>query len=207
VSDRSFSESLFFVADQQNVVTSSSSSLLLPSLTPAAILLARLYDSDLQPLVGAVEVEPGNATAPPRSAMDTFFATYFESNPEFFKQAFTFVFCFIGLQASYLTWGYMQGELPATTSLLRSVLLTPACPDDRIDHDHAIQAHASCSQREVSQCGLLCIFQSVPGGDCCSDRRSHEAWCILFQQHGTLVRLYALRTLQHHVQLESIRFA
>jgi hypothetical protein len=66
--------------------------------------------SDLQPLM-TVEVEPGNAAIPPRSAMDTFLATYFESNPEFFKQAFTFAFCFVALQASYLTWGYMQGEL------------------------------------------------------------------------------------------------
>jgi len=30
------------------------------------------------------------------------------SNPEFFGQALKFLFCFLGLQASYLTWGYMQ---------------------------------------------------------------------------------------------------
>jgi adenosine 3'-phospho 5'-phosphosulfate transporter B2 len=36
-------------------------------------------------------------------------------NPEFFKQATKFFFCFCGLQASYLTWGYMQ-ELIMTTA-------------------------------------------------------------------------------------------
>merc|ERR1719203_2274951 len=38
----------------------------------------------------------------------------FNSNPEFFLQALKFLFCFCGLQASYLTWGYMQ-ELIMTT--------------------------------------------------------------------------------------------
>uniref|UniRef100_A0A7S2UAC2 Sugar phosphate transporter domain-containing protein n=1 Tax=Attheya septentrionalis TaxID=420275 RepID=A0A7S2UAC2_9STRA len=47
-------------------------------------------------------------------------------NPEFFKQAFKFLFCFIGLQASYLTWGYMQ-ELIMTTTFNA----TPRCPDGR----------------------------------------------------------------------------
>ena len=42
------------------------------------------------------------------SAYDEFFAKHFSSNPEFFKQAFKFSMCFIGLQVSYLTWGYMQ---------------------------------------------------------------------------------------------------
>jgi len=36
------------------------------------------------------------------------------SNPEFFKQASKLAACFCGLQASYLTWGYMQ-ELIMTT--------------------------------------------------------------------------------------------
>jgi len=36
------------------------------------------------------------------------------NNPEFFAQAVKFLFCFCGLQASYLTWGYMQ-ELIMTT--------------------------------------------------------------------------------------------
>lgn len=48
------------------------------------------------------------------SSFDAFFATHFSSNPEFFKQAFKFVMAFTGLQASYLTWGYMQ-ELIMTT--------------------------------------------------------------------------------------------
>ena len=36
-------------------------------------------------------------------------------NPEFFKQAGKFLFCFCGLQASYLTWGFMQ-ELIMTSN-------------------------------------------------------------------------------------------
>ena len=43
-----------------------------------------------------------------------FFARAFANNPEFFKQATKFAVCFCGLQASYLTWGYMQ-ELIMTT--------------------------------------------------------------------------------------------
>lgn len=38
----------------------------------------------------------------------------FKSNPEFFRQGRKFAMCFGGLQASYLTWGYMQ-ELIMTT--------------------------------------------------------------------------------------------
>jgi hypothetical protein len=44
----------------------------------------------------------------------TFLAQAIASNPEFFKQATKFAACFCGLQASYLTWGYMQ-ELIMTT--------------------------------------------------------------------------------------------
>jgi solute carrier family 35 (adenosine 3'-phospho 5'-phosphosulfate transporter), member B2 len=43
-----------------------------------------------------------------------FFARQYASNPEFFGQAVKFCMCFCGLQASYLTWGYMQ-ELIMTT--------------------------------------------------------------------------------------------
>lgn len=42
------------------------------------------------------------------------FAKTFARNPEFFRQAGKFALCFCGLQASYLTWGYMQ-ELIMTT--------------------------------------------------------------------------------------------
>ncbi|CAB9512440.1 Adenosine 3'-phospho 5'-phosphosulfate transporter 1 [Seminavis robusta] len=48
------------------------------------------------------------------SGLDALFHQYFGHNPEFFKQAFKFALCFCGLQASYLTWGYMQ-ELIMTT--------------------------------------------------------------------------------------------
>mmetsp|Transcript_13823 Transcript_13823/g.38205 ORF Transcript_13823/g.38205 Transcript_13823/m.38205 type:complete len:375 (-) Transcript_13823:138-1262(-) len=37
-----------------------------------------------------------------------------DTKSDFFKQAFKFMLCFVGLQASYLTWGYMQ-ELIMTT--------------------------------------------------------------------------------------------
>jgi adenosine 3'-phospho 5'-phosphosulfate transporter B2 len=60
-----------------------------------------------------------------QSAFDAFFIRNF-NNPEFFKQAFKFVMCFIGLQASYLTWGYMQ-ELIMTTTFNP----TPRVPDGR----------------------------------------------------------------------------
>jgi solute carrier family 35 (adenosine 3'-phospho 5'-phosphosulfate transporter), member B2 len=46
--------------------------------------------------------------------LDRAIARAFPSNPEFFVQAMKFTFCFLGLQASYLTWGYMQ-ELIMTT--------------------------------------------------------------------------------------------
>jgi solute carrier family 35 (adenosine 3'-phospho 5'-phosphosulfate transporter), member B2 len=43
-----------------------------------------------------------------------FLARTINKNPEFFQQAAKFAVCFFGLQASYLTWGYMQ-ELIMTT--------------------------------------------------------------------------------------------
>lgn len=46
------------------------------------------------------------------------------SNPDFFAQALRFLFCFVGLQISYLTWGYMQ-ELIMTTTFEP----TPSVPD------------------------------------------------------------------------------
>jgi len=48
------------------------------------------------------------------SKINVFFAKAVANNPEFFKQAAKFAICFGGLQASYLTWGYMQ-ELIMTT--------------------------------------------------------------------------------------------
>ena len=36
------------------------------------------------------------------------------ADPEFFMQAFKFAMCFCGLQASYLTWGYMQELIMST---------------------------------------------------------------------------------------------
>eukprot|EP00590_Aulacoseira_subarctica_P000898 CAMPEP_0172424690 /NCGR_PEP_ID=MMETSP1064-20121228/27342_1 /TAXON_ID=202472 /ORGANISM="Aulacoseira subarctica , Strain CCAP 1002/5" /LENGTH=396 /DNA_ID=CAMNT_0013167001 /DNA_START=62 /DNA_END=1252 /DNA_ORIENTATION=- len=55
------------------------------------------------------------------SSGNTANASYLESifldNPEFYTQALKFLFCFCGLQASYLTWGYMQ-ELIMTTKFI-----------------------------------------------------------------------------------------
>lgn len=51
------------------------------------------------------------------SFVDAFIHKHFAGNPEFFKQGFKFLMCFCGLQASYLTWGYMQ-ELIMTTEFL-----------------------------------------------------------------------------------------
>lgn len=39
----------------------------------------------------------------------------FTKNPEFYVQALKFAFCFCGLQASYLTWGYMQELIMTST--------------------------------------------------------------------------------------------
>jgi adenosine 3'-phospho 5'-phosphosulfate transporter B2 len=60
-----------------------------------------------------------------QEAFDAFFLKHFK-NPDFFKQAFKFMMCFIGLQASYLTWGYMQ-ELIMTTKFIA----TPRVPDGK----------------------------------------------------------------------------
>jgi len=49
-----------------------------------------------------------------RNCIEVLIAKHCHANPEFFVQAFKFSMCFLGLQASYLTWGYMQ-ELIMTT--------------------------------------------------------------------------------------------
>mmetsp|Transcript_17154 Transcript_17154/g.31094 ORF Transcript_17154/g.31094 Transcript_17154/m.31094 type:complete len:401 (+) Transcript_17154:70-1272(+) len=48
------------------------------------------------------------------------------ANPDFFSQVLRFLFCFTGLQVSYLTWGYMQ-ELIMTTTFEP----TPSAPDGK----------------------------------------------------------------------------
>jgi len=48
------------------------------------------------------------------SFFDRLINKHCSSNPEFFRQALKLSCCFLGLQASYLTWGYMQ-ELIMTT--------------------------------------------------------------------------------------------
>eukprot|EP00339_Tiarina_fusa_P018159 CAMPEP_0117065438 /NCGR_PEP_ID=MMETSP0472-20121206/45747_1 /TAXON_ID=693140 ORGANISM="Tiarina fusus, Strain LIS" /NCGR_SAMPLE_ID=MMETSP0472 /ASSEMBLY_ACC=CAM_ASM_000603 /LENGTH=378 /DNA_ID=CAMNT_0004786065 /DNA_START=145 /DNA_END=1281 /DNA_ORIENTATION=- len=70
----------------------------------------------------ATEIAVGNSDDP----MHQFFARTLSGNPEFFVQAAKFSFCFVGLQASYLTWGYMQ-ELIMTTQFQP----TPSAPDGK----------------------------------------------------------------------------
>ena len=64
----------------------------------------------MKPLLMGDSEDEASTTALPniQNVFDAFFAQYFSENPEFFKQASKFLFCFCGLQASYLTWGYMQ---------------------------------------------------------------------------------------------------
>jgi len=70
--------------------------------------------NQMKPLMvgDAREVPMGNA---PENAFDAFFVQTCSSNPEFYKQAFKLACCFFGLQASYLTWGYMQELIMTTT--------------------------------------------------------------------------------------------
>jgi solute carrier family 35 (adenosine 3'-phospho 5'-phosphosulfate transporter), member B2 len=58
--------------------------------------------------------DESNIHAAPKSTIDILAHRFFPSNPDFFKTSLKFLFCFAGLQASYLTWGYMQ-ELIMTT--------------------------------------------------------------------------------------------
>jgi adenosine 3'-phospho 5'-phosphosulfate transporter B2 len=84
-----------------------------PKFSCAYVLL---YRNTLQPLLIEPENNTSNREVPTGDAEDPlhqFFART-SANPEFFVQATKFFFCFIGLQASYLTWGYMQ-ELIMTT--------------------------------------------------------------------------------------------
>ena len=100
-------------------------------LTPYLVLSLHLVRQQMSPLLidgsPASDVPLGKAS--PVSAenlIDSFFAKHCASNPEFFKQAFKFALCFSGLQASYLTWGYMQ-ELIMTTQFEP----TPRVPDGK----------------------------------------------------------------------------
>ena len=68
-------------------------------------------DEIVQPLMTEREVPLGGDGVPKKG---DFFQQHFGPNAEFFQQAFKFFLCFAGLQASYLTWGYMQ-ELIMTT--------------------------------------------------------------------------------------------
>jgi adenosine 3'-phospho 5'-phosphosulfate transporter B2 len=80
-----------------------------------------LFNSQMQPLtvddaLSKSEVPLGNegtSKAMTPGFVDKAFAK--TSNPEFFKQAFKFILCFLGLQSSYLTWGYMQELIMTTT--------------------------------------------------------------------------------------------
>lgn len=76
------------------------------------------YYSQMKPLLieggGDLEDEAQTSIPPSNGSNANFIQALFQDNPEFFRQALKFLFCFGGLQASYLTWGYMQ-ELIMTT--------------------------------------------------------------------------------------------
>ena len=74
------------------------------------------------------EIPMGDSGSPGKrhSFLDRSIAKAFPSNPDFFIQAVKFTLCFVGLQASYLTWGYMQ-ELIMTTEFAP----TPRVPSGR----------------------------------------------------------------------------
>eukprot|EP00934_Nitzschia_sp_Nitz4_P006106 Nitzschia sp. Nitz4//scaffold12_size214221//22772//24182//NITZ4_001479-RA/size214221-processed-gene-0.105-mRNA-1//1//CDS//3329534957//6096//frame0 len=63
-----------------------------------------------RPRTSSRDVPMGGA----EDGIHSFISRTFAQNPEFYMQASKFALCFIGLQASYLTWGYMQ-ELIMTT--------------------------------------------------------------------------------------------
>jgi len=66
----------------------------------------------MQPLVTGSEV----ATTPSKEVpMGSAASGGASDHSEFWKQALKFAFCFCGLQASYLTWGYMQELIMTTT--------------------------------------------------------------------------------------------
>lgn len=92
----------------------------------SSMAVAEIDGEDMKPLLaehGKVGCEESLSPPPSKTALDAFLATYFASNPEFFKHALKFMWCFCGLQASYLTWGYMQ-ELIMTTKFTP----TPSVP-------------------------------------------------------------------------------
>ena len=73
--------------------------------------------SEIQPLMVEADLPMGDDSErkhQPNSFVDDLIHKHFASNPEFFKQAFKFLLCFGGLQASYLTWGIMQEKIMTT---------------------------------------------------------------------------------------------
>lgn len=71
-------------------------------------------------------VQDGGSPSKKRSFLEQRIAQRFPSNPEFFIGAFKFGMCFVGLQMSYLTWGFMQ-ELIMTTHFQS----TPSVPSGK----------------------------------------------------------------------------
>jgi len=65
-------------------------------------------------LTDTIGEERSSSREVPLGTPDDLVPRWFSANPEFFFQARKFMLCFAGLQASYLTWGYMQ-ELIMTT--------------------------------------------------------------------------------------------
>jgi len=66
-------------------------------------------ESEVRPLVKDGESRMTSVQVPlGGDGQNLAFSAPFANNPEFFRQALKFAFSFVGLQMSYLTWGYMQ---------------------------------------------------------------------------------------------------
>jgi solute carrier family 35 (adenosine 3'-phospho 5'-phosphosulfate transporter), member B2 len=79
----------------------------------------------LEPFEG-LEVEEEDLRVVERPFWERWIVQLCPNNPAFWISAFKFLVCFIGLQASYLTWGYMQ-------ELIMTTVFTPtaSAPDGR----------------------------------------------------------------------------
>jgi adenosine 3'-phospho 5'-phosphosulfate transporter B2 len=82
-----------------------------PSVSPGgSVTNMSVNEKEIEPLMIEKETPPHSTDVPLGGAV----ANAFSTTPEFYNQALKLAICFVGLQASYLTWGYMQ-ELIMTT--------------------------------------------------------------------------------------------
>ena len=123
--------------------------------------------------------DTGSPNVKKLNALERAVAQLFPSNPNFFVQALKFALCFVGLQASYQTWGYMQ-ELIMTTQF------TPT--------PHVPGGGGGNFRRRP-----LCLFKSILGCNCCGlFLCPNQAWFRFKQQRGTALGFYTMRAQQHN---------